>query len=31
VARWTGKGSTSDATNFRCVKPDKGDRDEDDD
>jgi feruloyl esterase len=30
VARWTGKGSTSDAANFRCVKPGKADGDDDD-
>jgi feruloyl esterase len=31
VARWTGKGSTSDAANFRCVKPEKDDDDDRDD
>ena len=25
VAQWTGRGSTSDAANFRCVEPDKAD------
>lgn len=30
VARWTGKGGTSDAANFRCVKPEKADGDDDD-
>jgi len=30
VARYVGRGSTNDATNFRCVNPDKGDRDDDD-
>jgi feruloyl esterase len=30
VARWTGSGSTSDAANFRCVNPEKGEREDDD-
>jgi len=30
VARWTGKGSTSDAASFRCVSPEKSDREDDD-
>jgi feruloyl esterase len=30
VARWTGKGSTSEAASFRCVMPKNADRDDDD-
>jgi feruloyl esterase len=28
VARWTGRGSTNDAANFRCVRPDDDDHDD---
>ena len=31
VARWTGKGSTNDAANFRCVSPERSHRDENED